>query len=361
MSDSEHSTVDLDISEEDYDFDNEEEFMEKYKDWVHTPYGFYPPDGEDSRLVKEARTGNLESVKEILGSCSSDQKVGTLNGARHWTEVQEKHGYDKSWEWFGDTALIAAARAGHVEVVKLLLLEGADVTLDSCPSDDNYETAEKAAENKRKELERIMDNIRSGNHYVYQHDILIDSETFVRDHLKKINDVKTILNFLNEAGKYWKKSSYSRSSYSKERATAFAENPNKPSNLGDLITAVTAVVVENGIDLQILEELSAKYSLILEKKREEVQRSRPQTNFKNSRNCVQNLEVFKSRLIRLGFRPQTSGNVSQATGYKCHGSNCDSLPAKACTHGCCARCCVGACPRHAAPMIARRFNPYTMH
>ena len=57
-----------------------------------------------------------------------------MNAARKWTEVQEKMGgYDKSWEWFGDTALIAAARACHVEVVNYLLMEGADPTLPKKP------------------------------------------------------------------------------------------------------------------------------------------------------------------------------------------------------------------------------------
>ena len=62
-------------------------------------------------------------------------------------EAYEKWGYDKTWQWYGDTALIAAARSGKAEVVRYLLAEGlADPTLDTCVSEDNYESATKACE-----------------------------------------------------------------------------------------------------------------------------------------------------------------------------------------------------------------------
>eukprot|EP00091_Calanus_sinicus_P025187 TRINITY_DN9463_c1_g1_i1.p1 TRINITY_DN9463_c1_g1~~TRINITY_DN9463_c1_g1_i1.p1 ORF type:complete len:191 (-),score=73.52 TRINITY_DN9463_c1_g1_i1:401-949(-) len=168
MSDSEHSSIHEASEDSDYlddDYSNDD-FGYLGND------GYYAPDEKDSMLVTAARAGNLETVKQIVEGCQADQKAGTLNAARKWTEVQEKMGgYDKSWEWFGDTALIAAARAGHVEVVKYLLVEGADPTLSSCPSDDEYETAEKAAENREKQLEKTIQSIKSRNHYVYQHDV----------------------------------------------------------------------------------------------------------------------------------------------------------------------------------------------
>merc|ERR1712129_656341 len=107
-----------------------------------------------------------------------------------WTEVQEKHGYDKSWEWHGDTALIAAARAGHVEVVKYLLHEGADPTLKSCPTDDEYETAEKAAETRLKQLERTIENIKNGTHSVCERDVKKDATLFVEEMLDKLSNAK---------------------------------------------------------------------------------------------------------------------------------------------------------------------------
>ena len=145
----------------------------------HTRYGYYAPDEKDPPLVTEASTGNIGAVKQIIENCPAEQKLATVNGSRKWTEVQEKHGYDKSWEWHGDTALIAAARAGHVEVVKHLLHEGADPTLKSCPTDDEYETAEKAAETRLKQLERSIENIKNGTHSVCERDVKKDATLFV--------------------------------------------------------------------------------------------------------------------------------------------------------------------------------------
>lgn len=70
-----------------------------------------------------------------------------LNACRKRREVQEKHGYDKEWNWDDDTPLIAAARNGHVPVVHELIIQNADLMRKSCPADDVHETAVIAVEN----------------------------------------------------------------------------------------------------------------------------------------------------------------------------------------------------------------------
>ena len=102
--------------------------------YFFSAHDMYPKDGVDSTLVTVAGNGDLALVKAELSKKRKSIKYD-VNWSRTWTEVQEKWGYDKSWEWHGDTALIAAARHGHHDVVRLLLLRGADPTLivDLCP------------------------------------------------------------------------------------------------------------------------------------------------------------------------------------------------------------------------------------
>jgi len=190
-------------------------------------------DEQDSAFVEAANRGNLEGMKKILQPYDEpdeeessnlflsmkENKMKMLNGARKWTEVQEKCGYDKSWTWFGDTALIAAARNGHFNVVKFLLLEGADPTLVSCPTDDQYENAVQAAEKSKR--------------------------------LGHSNAIKT-QNLLNEAMKYWVKARYAGASHSKDREKAytkkevggfkaFAYELNQPSCFTSLKLAITSL------------------------------------------------------------------------------------------------------------------------
>eukprot|EP00928_Gymnodinium_smaydae_P100176 TRINITY_DN9767_c0_g2_i1.p1 TRINITY_DN9767_c0_g2~~TRINITY_DN9767_c0_g2_i1.p1 ORF type:complete len:875 (+),score=95.82 TRINITY_DN9767_c0_g2_i1:185-2626(+) len=112
----------------------------------------YTPKAAESKaaaLVAYAKAGNLEAVRNELAKHSGDTKMITavVNTAKTWTESEEKYGgYTKSWTWYGDTALIAAARLGHDTIVQELLHTGVcDPSLESCPSCDAYETALQAA------------------------------------------------------------------------------------------------------------------------------------------------------------------------------------------------------------------------
>merc|ERR1712002_621418 len=107
-------------------------------------------------------------------------------------------GYDKEWEWFGDTALIAASRNGHFNIVKALLLAGADPTLSSCPTDDVYETAEQAAEKQKMK--------------------------------GKANAYTNILAILKVALGFWSKAKYASHNFNEERKKAFKKKPNQPSD-----------------------------------------------------------------------------------------------------------------------------------
>eukprot|EP01083_Nonionella_stella_P026162 72020_1 len=106
-------------------------------------FGSYRNDDPEPEIVRYASTGDLKNVMEYIAN------GGNLDKRKRWTEVQEKYGYDKSWEWFGDSALIIAAQKGYHRIVYHLLLAGADPMLESCPYDDYYHSALKAAEAAR--------------------------------------------------------------------------------------------------------------------------------------------------------------------------------------------------------------------
>jgi len=339
MSESEHSSVhetsvDSDYLNDDYYSDDSETSLGYLGN-----DGYYPKDEKDSNLVTAASAGNLEAVKRIVQDCPPDLKAGTLNCARKWTEVDEKMGgYDKSWEWFGDTAIIAAARAGHVEVVQYLLMEGADPTLSSCPRCDGYETAQKAVEDREKHLDSTIEKIKMGTIFVSEHDVEKDAKIFVRGIIEKQNRLKIISDLLKEAGKYWDRAKYASESYSKERSKAFAENPNKPTNLEDLRRGIASTVATLDVDQEVLDEVAAKYALLIEKKKVEV--SERGSQFNSSKRSINVVQV-------VGHSSPYSKRLKHSS--ECQGAGCTRLPAQACTHGCCAHCCSGFCPRHGLP------------
>jgi len=307
-----------------WDEDSEIEALSSYLNFAES----HTRNEKDSKLVTEAKAGNLQAVKQIIERCPAAKKVGMLNGARKWTEVEWKHGlYEKSWDWYGDTALIAAARAGNVEVVKYLLYEGADPTLKSCPSDDQYETAQEAAEKREKQFETTLQNIRKGTYHVDENDIQKGANMFVREFLQKLNSIKLVILLLKEAGTFWNSAEYAHASYnSNERAKAFVGNPNLPTNPDDLRKALDCNVSELNVDEEVLNELVAKYSLVLEKKKS------------------------KASDKQSSFNPQSSWNFPQSFGSQNGGIFDDvgfiNAIAKACADDCYDRYCSSNCSEY---------------
>ncbi len=131
--------------------------------FYETRHDIYERDKPHPAIVTAARNGDLAEVQRLLDRNEADpcnkkneRKNGTgdrrhgalVNACRNRKEVEEKHGYDKEWNWDDDTPLIAAVRGGHVDVVLELLIRGADTMCKSCPSDDVHETAFDVAEKR---------------------------------------------------------------------------------------------------------------------------------------------------------------------------------------------------------------------
>ena len=69
--------------------------------------------GTSGESVEDVEDKDVEDDVQLLSR--------VLNGCKVVKEVEEKCGYDKEWDWYGDTALIASARAGHDEIVRIEL------------------------------------------------------------------------------------------------------------------------------------------------------------------------------------------------------------------------------------------------
>lgn len=293
-----------------------------FDDYFFSDHDVYKKDETDSKLVSVAKSGSLEELKTELSKLPKERSARTtvLNHAARWTEVQGKYGYDKSWEWFGDTALIAAARRGEVLMVKALLAVGADPTLESCPCDDLYEDATKAAEASFKRNESALETLTAG------------SESKVRSLLMKQSSLSKTLSLLCLATNQWTKASYSRSHYSEDRRKAFLTNPNEPRDLTKLMADIETFDTTVKIDEEKLHNLVKKFE------------------GKSAQGGVEQVMYSWDRVKPKPqglYRAQT-GLVTQTAGYsrQCVRDSCIRISALDCTQAKCGVCCNGPCNRH---------------
>lgn len=123
---------------DDYGFSGVDCYHLSHSRGFRSSQGNMDPHKVEPALVTAAKLGDLSRVKALVGSAATEAERRTLvNASKIWTEHDDKSWGDKTWEWHGDTALIAAARGGHHAIVKYLLCEGlADPTLRSCPTEN---------------------------------------------------------------------------------------------------------------------------------------------------------------------------------------------------------------------------------
>jgi len=88
-------------------------------------------------------------VEERIGKGFLHYPDFMLNYCAKYHEVDYKMaGYTKEWDWFKYTPVVAAAKNGHIECVRVLLLNGACPVLQCCEIDDVCEDALQAASGK---------------------------------------------------------------------------------------------------------------------------------------------------------------------------------------------------------------------
>ena len=114
-----------------------------------------------SELYRASAAGDLAKVQSIVSETSPSLKLQVLNHARKWTEVDYRaSGFTKEYEWFDLTPLLVAVQKGHVSIVKYLLEQGADPTLQACPEEDLFVGCEGAAETAMTEAKRKIFNLK---------------------------------------------------------------------------------------------------------------------------------------------------------------------------------------------------------
>ena len=99
-------------------------------------------------IVTAAGYGQLKRVRAIFERAtqrSPEFARAVVNAAGAWQEVEEKWGYDKTFEWHGPTALIKACSQKSHAVVHYLLSVGADPYLQAMVQCDQSENAWQAA------------------------------------------------------------------------------------------------------------------------------------------------------------------------------------------------------------------------
>ena len=97
---------------------------------------------------------------------------------------------------------------GHLNIVGTLLLQGADPTVETCTLRGREETAKAGVKTQIQNLETMLENIDSGDHYIYDKDAWLDSEDFIIGSLEKLRMMRKCLNLIKLAEKYWKKDNF---------------------------------------------------------------------------------------------------------------------------------------------------------
>jgi len=353
----------------------EKKKKDSFSDYYLSEYGMYKKDEKESELVRLAKCGSVAQLEAELAKLpqSRTEKAVLLNHALRWTEVQEKWGYDKSWEWFHSTAITVAARRGQLAMVKALLLAGADPTLEGCHTDDVYQNAVQAAEYSRKNAESAVKNLKEGKldwleerkvkTGEYGFNVDQQASAMARNHLQRLVASTSVHNMLVQASKHWPVASYAKSHYSEARTKTLSSVPNAPTDNEAMIKEVEAFNLHINVDEEELKHLTVKCKELLSKKQKEaaeenekIEKQRAAAAMERQRRAEKGRADALERQQRIlqtsqqQPRPNLPATIlqQQSSGLReCKSAWCDKLPAFACPQAKCATCCTGPCQRHA--------------
>ena len=200
----------------------------------------------DSSLVKSAAAGDLADVVKIVEGTkpASAERAVLVNKARRWVEVYDNMRSPFNRDRYGDTALIAAARHGHADVVRFLLAEGlADPTLESMVEDDYCtQNAHAVCEFSRLKLEHEPSD--RPDHYSLNQPIP-EPILQIRNQLAKFDES---LDLIEAASKCWLRnahaSAFHNGSFARSRSRAIGNRPTDVARLRESIANVPRASLE---------------------------------------------------------------------------------------------------------------------
>ena len=235
-------------------------------------YHHYPKlDEEETALIEAANEGCLETVKKLVHQVPIYDKCELINESPIRTENEDK--------WFSATPLLAAAKAGNVEVTEFLLGEGADPSLVCSPLPGVQETALSAARNNLRQLRRTLRGIAAAEHHVYERDVWTDSEAAVLALLLRYRGLLACVRLLRAAGRHWTRSAYRAAEWSQHRQTVHrvGGRPNTPASRPALVSELRSARIRSErqavTSASIYRKLIRGYNkVLLERRCEELQR-----------------------------------------------------------------------------------------
>ena len=149
-------------------------------------------------IVELSRSGSYSAVKALLNDIPPEDKLSMLNAGEVWTAGD----HDRLG---GDTALAAAAKEGHLEVVGALLLEGADPTIEHSTLQGRRESARQGVKARIKYVETFLSNVVSEKVFIYDSEAWKEPEEVIKGKLDKLSRLRKCLDLIRMVEKQWKK------------------------------------------------------------------------------------------------------------------------------------------------------------
>ena len=202
-----------------------------------------------SKMCMVGFDGDLETVKEILSSTTTaDERSALLNGAHHWTEYRtpassDTHKERETTQWFGLTPVAVAALNGQGHVVKYLLEQGADPTLQGFLSHLDHDVEMSAFDCASKHFFDVKESIETViNRRKGREKFLPKSDSNPLEKAKEMvldmEKARHCCQVLQAAFPFWEDAPYKGCDYSE---TARKTYSNKPKDQGSLMKALRSV------------------------------------------------------------------------------------------------------------------------
>ena len=189
----------------------------------------------------EAATDNepreLLEIIANLRHVPAHLKQATINYARTETYTYILPcGQHAKYSHLGETPLIAAAKRGHFDIVKILLIEGADVSLRGVIDGEEF-TAQEISRRELAKLRLVIAGVWNKNFIPTTETLLGKASEYIKNLLIFQNNLEAIILLFSPSKYVFHEAYYSSALMVEERFRGFRDAPNKPAyllNLADL-------------------------------------------------------------------------------------------------------------------------------